>query len=50
MKIVLYIKRAISTRMVGTFKVLKQFKIFAIGVVSAKNPKHGKQPITLINV
>ena len=46
----LYINKAISMNNFGTFKVDKQFNIFAIGVVSAKKPNEGKQPTTLKNV
>lgn len=34
----------------GTFKVSKQWKIFAIGVVNARKPNKGKHPKTLKNV
>ena len=50
MNIVLYIKSPISMTIFGTFKVSKQCNIFAIGVVSAKKPKHGKHPTTRKNV
>ena len=42
MKIVLYIKRAISIKITGTLIMCKHWSRSAIGVVRVKNPKHEK--------